>query len=73
MDRTPRGISRLDDGEVKHIDHLAMQEGAVAFAPGDELCHGPAARGEDLPVEEAVDDVPKSTSDDETKRQAEAE
>mgnify|MGYP000883272927 FL=1 len=50
-----------------------MQEGAVAFTPGDELCYCPAARGEDLPVEEAVDDIPKSTSDDETKRQAEAE
>ena len=57
VEGTPLRVGRFDEWEVEHVDDLAVEEGAVALAPGDELCYYPVAGGEDLPVEEAVDDI----------------
>ena len=72
MEGTPRGVSRLDEREVKHIHDLAVQEGAVALSPRDELRHRPTACREDFSVEEAVDDIAQAPSDDQPEGQTEA-
>ena len=58
VDGHPCGHVPFDEGEVEHIDHLAVEEFAVAISVGHELCHlriGWVV--EDESVEHAVDDV----------------
>lgn len=73
-EREPVRIEALDDGEIEHVHHLAVQEAAVpAFGrhePGD-LMKG--AFAEDHPVKGTVDDVAQGTGQDQGYAEYESE
>lgn len=64
-EREPVRVEALDDREIEHVHHLAVQEAAVAPLGGHEpgnLVKG--AFAEDHPVKGAVDDVAQGTGQD---------
>jgi len=63
----PRGIVCLDDGEVQHIDHPAMQEGGIAMWREYLRYMLVSALFEDEAVEHTVNKITQRTRKDEAR------
>ena len=72
----PGGIfaGHVDDGEIEHVDHAAVQPARIAAPVGEERRHlREGALAEDAPVEHAVDDVAHGACRDEGEAKQHAE
>ena len=58
-ERHPFRPIEVKERELEHIDHLSVEEGRITSIFGQERSHLAVAQVEDLPVEDAVDDVAK--------------
>ena len=60
--RHPRWPIPFHKGEVKHINHFAVEQPRIAVSPRHERSHAlRRADVENLAIEKAVDNVPRST------------
>ena len=51
-------LGEVEEGEVEHIDHLAIDEWGIAATLGQELCNTCEGRfGEDYTIECAIDHI----------------